>query len=591
MSLRTRLLLSFIVIAIVPLALFGLTSYQAATTSLNAVERDNLSGALDSVNRAFDDIQKTLSRTVQDNSNWDDLHDQVAKDPTDADWMKTNFSPDVPTSTVNTFNLNVFSVWRGSDKSLFSVGPADQVSQKLGDKLPNILSANKPQALFLTVDKDIYLTSFASIRTSKGEDPNGVILMGRVLGKDDLAQIKALTGYDVALYQGQNQVAIAATETVTPGPTDLQVAATGKQVFNQSDPTVALAYQPIKDDAGNTLATVVVWRPRQAVTAGQTSIAGTLAVSFAVAAALAVIVSILLGRSIAQPLLAMADRAAKMSAGDLSQRMVAPWRAKDEVGRLAEAFNEMADKVGTRVTTSESENVRLQAMDEFRLNLLTAITQALRGPLSSIKTHSEELDMALYGSLTEPQRRSTSVIRRAAAVQEALLADLMDFARAQQHQLQISRARLRLQTAVRDVLTTVQPRYADRNVELTVRVPEDLPPLFADNTRVEQILETLLGWAYDYSLPGGQIILSAVPERGVMAISVSDTSGGLSVEDQQHVFDLFYHPSRNGKEAVTSNGLGLALIKVLIEQQGGSIRLEVLPGRGNVFTFTLPTTN
>src|SRR6266849_4105776 len=146
MSLRTRLLLSLIVIAIVPLSLFGFTSYQAATTSLNAVERDNLSGALDSVDRALEALQTNLSRNVQDNSNWDDLHDQVAKDPTDVQWLKTNFSPDVPTSTVNTFNLSVFGVWRGADKSLFSVGPLDTVSAKLGDKLTQTLAAEKPQA-------------------------------------------------------------------------------------------------------------------------------------------------------------------------------------------------------------------------------------------------------------------------------------------------------------------------------------------------------------------------------------------------------------------------------------------------------------
>src|SRR5436853_569500 len=114
MSLRTRLLLSLIVIAIVPLCLFGFTSYQAATTSLNAVERDNLAGALDRVGRALEDIQNTLSRNVQDNADWDDLHDQVAKEPTDIQWLNTNFSPDVPTSTVNTFNLSVFGVWRGA---------------------------------------------------------------------------------------------------------------------------------------------------------------------------------------------------------------------------------------------------------------------------------------------------------------------------------------------------------------------------------------------------------------------------------------------------------------------------------------------
>ncbi len=595
MPLRTRLLLSLVLIALIPLLLFGFTAYQAATTSLNAVERDNLEGALDSVDRALDTIQHTLENNVRDNSNWDEIHDRVAKDPVDQDWFNANFSPDIPTSTVNTFSLNAFGIWRGADRLLFQVGPVQELARQLGDRLLKALTLGKPHTLLMTFGPDIYLISFSAIRDSAGNDPNGLLLMGRKLGPDDLNQIKALTAYDVAFYKGEQPIASVQAQALTPSPADLQSAAQGKMVFNQLDPNIALAYKPLQDEDGNALATMVVWRSRRAVTAAQASISSTLVIWFVVAAVFATVVAFFLGRSIAYPLLAMADRATKMAAGDLSQRMVAPYRAKDAVVQLVDAFNEMAARVGMRISDSVRENERLVAIDEYRLNLLTAIAQALRTPLNNIHSHSDSLDMALYGSLNDAQRRSVAVIRRAVGIAEALLTDLVDFARAQQGQLQIARSRLLLVDIVLNVSDAVRQRYAGKHIQLALSIPEDLPPLFADRVRVEQIMDNLLGWAYDFTPEGGQVRLAANAQRGEIAVSISDTSDGLTAEEQSRLFDLFYHPSRpyqrDGQSTPSGNGLGLALVKALVEQQSGEIRVDVQPGRGNTFTFTLPTTN
>jgi len=203
--------------------------------------------------------------------------------------------------------------------------------------------------------------------------------------------------------------------------------------------------------------------------------------------------------------------------------------------------------------------------------------------------------LSLYGSLNEAQARSIGIIRRSAAVEEALLADLVDFARAQQKQLQIVRTRLSLVEVVRYVSDTIQQRYSEKNIQLELEIPDNLPPLFADRTRVEQIVDNLLGWAYDISPEGGQVKLSATAQRGDIAVSISDGSDGLTSDEQARVFELFYHPARpdqrNGQSTASGNGLGLAFVKALVEQQNGSIRVEVQPGEGNTFTFTLPTTN
>jgi signal transduction histidine kinase/sensor domain CHASE-containing protein len=590
MPLRTKLLLSLVLTALIPLILFGVTAYQVSTTNLMNIERDNLEGALDSTDRALADIQNGLAKYLRDYTNWDDLHDQAVPDAPDPEWVKANLDPSSPTSTYNNLGLSLLGLWNASNKLSYSAGPVADLAPQLDATMQKAITKGDPVTTLMSVGQDIYVVALAPIHKTDGTDPKGLLLFGRKMGAAEVEQVKALTGFDVALYKDLQQIAATQNATVTPAPGELKSAAAGNKIFIQNDPNVALAYKPVQDDAGNNIMTIVVWRPRSAVIAAQTSIAGTLAVVFGLGILLAVIVALLVGRSIAQPLLAMANSADKMAAGDLTQRVVAPSRARDELSRLAAAFNQMASKVGARVTESETEKERLKAIDEYRLNLLTAITQALQTPLTTVRNHSEALEMAQYGQLNDAQRRSAGAIHRAAAVQEALLADLLDFAKAQQKQLRINRERVSLSGVVKDLSSVIEQRNKDKRVQLVQTIPDDLPPLFADRIRVEQILDHVLGYAFDFSVPGGRVELTAVDKQGTVAVSISDMSNGLSAEDKTKLFDLFYHPNGNGNGS-SGNGLGLAFVKALLEQQGGTISVDVKPGKGNTFTFTLPATN
>src|SRR5258708_6777057 len=149
--------------------------------------------------------------------------------------------------------------------------------------------------------------------------------------------------------------------------------------------------------------------------------------------------------------------------------------------------------------------------------------------------------MATYGSLNEAQSRSVDSIGRAAAMQEALLADLIDFSNAQQKALKIARERLSLPDSLNHVIGPIQDRYKAKRIQFNTLIPGDLPSVFADRTRLEQILGTLIDWSYDYSVPNGRVTVSALALQGQVQISIADTSKGLPPEELAQLFELFYH--------------------------------------------------
>ncbi len=182
-------------------------------------------------------------------------------------------------------------------------------------------------------------------------------------------------------------------------------------------------------------------------------------------------------------------------------------------------------------------------------------------------------------------------------MEEALLADLVDFSNAQQKALKIARERISLQESLNQVAGPVQDRFKAKRIQFNALLPADLPSVFADRTRLEQILNTLLDWSFDYTVPNGRVTVSALATQGLVQVSIADTSKGLPPQELPQLFDLFYHAaSTNGGSASPRTteappGLGLALTKALIEQHGGTIRVESKPGTGNVFIFTLPSTS
>ncbi|HVO44533.1 MAG TPA: ATP-binding protein [Aggregatilineales bacterium] len=583
MSLRTRLIVLVVLISVLPIALFGFTAYRISTNNLLDVERDNLKQALAGVDRALDDLQNNQTKPMTDWSNYDDLHAQVAQGTPDPDWLKSNFDPTVDKSAGNTYNLGLIGLWAADLKSLYTFGPADDAAHTLDAAMKAAPTKDTPATQIALLGEDVYIVSIASVRTSTGTDPNGILMFGLKIEQSQMDQIKALTGYDVALYRDTKP--ITAVQGPMPGPAALSEAAAGNEFYEQTDPNTALALKPLKDFTGRNVATIVVSRSRTAIIAAQNSITDTLIVFFVVALLVAGGVALILTRSIIPPLLAVIEAANRFAEGDLDQR-VDIMGQDDELSVLGKAFNSMANRITARVQSSEGERARLEEIDTYRLNLLTEIARALRGPLNAIDNNAKTLAQLQYGSLNEPQTRLVNGILRAGTQEATLLTDLLDYSRAQRNQLQLIRERLSIGELVRESAASVQQRYKDKAIQFVEAIPDGLPMVMADRVRLEQIMDNLLTWVFDYSVAGGQVKVIARAQDRFVEVRISDSSRGLSTEQRAKVFDLFYHP--NG-QADASAGLGLAFVKALVEQQGGAIRVDTEVGLGNIFTVTIPT--
>jgi signal transduction histidine kinase len=587
MSLRAKLFSALTALALAPLILFGVIAYLVSSNSLNQVEQNSLRSGIESTDRALKLIEQNLAHGLIDYTDYDEMHAQVLKPAIDPDFINGNFSPDTAVSAYGVYNLNAIGVWNKAGQLLYVTGPANTLGQNLGAQLLQALTIEQPQTMLISLNKMIYLVSIGSIRTSDGKDPNGVILFARAFGTTDVEQIKALTGADLALYIDDQMVASTTQATVTPAFADLKRAAGGQQVFNLSNADTALALQPLLDNAGKQIGTLVVTESRAAITAAQNSSIAIMIPVFILTALLSILVALWLRNSISQPLQAMALSADKIAGGDLAER-VEKAVVRDELSQLADAFNRMAEKLAVRVELSESENTRLKSVDEYRLNIMTSISTALQQPLSAIQLHAQTLRMEMYGALNEPQRASLQEIKQAVEAQQALLDKLIDLAQAQQKQLKMRHETFTLENVVTVATRQVKKRYAGKYIELQTDLPLTLPPLAGDLTRTTQVFEDLLTWAFESSVARGIVQLRAVVGKNDVNVALITTGHPLGTSEQGSFFDLFptSTDSQTAERSAVGNGLGRAFAKALIEQQGGHIAVQPTV-TGNAINFNI----
>jgi two-component system phosphate regulon sensor histidine kinase PhoR len=137
-------------------------------------------------------------------------------------------------------------------------------------------------------------------------------------------------------------------------------------------------------------------------------------------------------------------------------------------------------------------------------------------------------------------------------------------------------------------IETAQRRGAEKQLELSVQIPDGLPNIAADRRRLAEVLQNLLDNAIQYTLPGGQIILSAVHAAREVIFTVSDTGIGIPKADQPRIFERFYRVDVARSREVGGTGLGLAIAKHLVEVHGGRLWVDSEIGQGSQFHFSIP---
>jgi signal transduction histidine kinase len=169
-----------------------------------------------------------------------------------------------------------------------------------------------------------------------------------------------------------------------------------------------------------------------------------------------------------------------------------------------------------------------------------------------------------------------------------LVDDLQDLTLSEAGQLTLHREPVSPEAVLTVAAQAIQPRAAEKGISLQVESHPDLPLVEADPQRLGQILRNLLANSLTHTPDGGAIRLAATRSGDQVAIEVEDTGSGIAPQHVSNVFERFYRADPSRTRATGGTGIGLAVVKQLVEAHGGAVAVTSEPGQGSLFRFTLP---
>ncbi|MGD1865161.1 MAG: sensor histidine kinase [Phormidesmis sp.] len=288
-------------------------------------------------------------------------------------------------------------------------------------------------------------------------------------------------------------------------------------------------------------------------------------------------ISYWLSRRIIRPLLRMEAVTRQFSAGDFSSRV--PPLEIPEFDRLGHSFNRMADD--------------LEGVEYRRRELVGDLNHELRPPLTNVKGYLEGLADGAIAPNPETYQRLVVETERL----QRLVNDLQELSKLESGYLPIEARTV----AIAPIITQVANRFADQligleSLQLTTDLPPDLPAVWGDPARIEQILVNLLSNALRHTTTG-EVNIRAYTQshnskqngKNFLWIAVSDTGIGIAEADLPHVFERFWRADRSRDRASGGSGVGLAICRRLVELQNGQITVTSQQNQGSTFSFSLPT--
>ena len=231
-------------------------------------------------------------------------------------------------------------------------------------------------------------------------------------------------------------------------------------------------------------------------------------------------------------------------------------------------------------------NIALENADRIKSEFIGNVSYELRTPLNAIVGFTEILDNRYFGDLTERQAEYVECILQASTHLMALIDDILDLATIEAGYMSLDLQDVEIASLMGALAEVVAERADQAGLKIEIECPADIGAMLADTVRLRQALFNLISNAIQFTPAGGTIVLSAERTDDEMLLSITDTGIGIAPEDQERVFERFERGNPNARESGT--GLGLALVKSLIELHGGTVDLESAQGQGTKATCHLP---
>jgi signal transduction histidine kinase len=324
--------------------------------------------------------------------------------------------------------------------------------------------------------------------------------------------------------------------------------------------------------------------------AGRNPRAATFFWEFAPTQAVIGVVLLLVGSAVAslaifrparRRLRALENVAQAIGEGDLSAR--APETGGDEVTALARAFNQMAGDLEARTRAMELS-------DRTRRQLLADVSHELKTPLAAIRGYAETLAMSEVRLEEDTRRRYLEIVGDETVKLERIVGDLLDLARLESGGLTLTCGAVPVAQLFRRVADRHERDMLEKQVTLETSVAADMEEVWCDPSRLEQALQNLVANALRHTPDGGQVTLVAEKAGEGVRLIVRDTGPGIPEEHLPRIFDRFYKSdaSRTDPYSQSGSGLGLSIVKAIVERHGGTVSAANLPGVGAEFAVTLP---
>jgi signal transduction histidine kinase len=283
------------------------------------------------------------------------------------------------------------------------------------------------------------------------------------------------------------------------------------------------------------------------------------------AVALALVTLLVLPRLLSIEEITQAAR--RLAGGQLDQRVQV--KANDEISALASSFNNMADS--------------LERAERLRRTMVNDVAHELRTPLSNIQGYME----GLRDGVIQPRAELFDSLYQESQLLTRLVNDLQMLSLAEAGQLTLRRVVTDLPPLIHAVVANLTDNLR-AVAPITVNVPASLPRVSIDPDRIKQVLTNLLSNALEHTPSTGLIIITARVEGNCARVDVIDTGEGIAPQHLPYVFERFYRADPSRARSTGGSGIGLAIVKQLIQAHGGDVHVESQLGNGSRFSFTLP---
>jgi two-component system sensor histidine kinase BaeS len=282
---------------------------------------------------------------------------------------------------------------------------------------------------------------------------------------------------------------------------------------------------------------------------------------------LAVGFSFLLMRRILHPLTQMTEITRKIASGDYSASL--PVKSRDEVGQLALAFNHMAES--------------LQKIEQLRKTMTIDVAHELRTPLTNIKGYLE----ALTDGVVSPSEETFELLQEETSRLVQLVEDILRLAKADAAKASLRKVEINIVDLITQMLESFRSQLEEKELRVEIHFADGEKSLWADPHHMSQVLQNLLQNSWQYTPSGGAVTVSTELNPRAIKVVFTNTAGEIAAEDLPFIFERFYRGEKSRSREHGGAGIGLAIVKELVEAHGGSVGAELLNGSIQIW-FELP---